>query len=212
MPQSDILTMLHNDHRRVNQLFRDLETTTTRDPGHRQTVFREIDRCLCTHADFEERQVYPLLDGGKSSKIIMLEAVEEHLQLKRLLSELRDLDPQDERWMAKAQVLMEDVRHHMQEEEDEAFPQLRKDAHADTLQRLAKEYQIMMDLEQQQNIAAAVSKAVVQTPAPRSSGPNTTPRKGKQRHPQAKGRTKAKKAKVMAKDKQAAGSLPDTGA
>ncbi|MFE5534772.1 hypothetical protein [Streptomyces sp. NPDC056492] len=44
-----------------------------------------------------------------------------------MLSELKDLDPADERFDAKMSVLMENVRHHVEEEEErEWFPDVRK--------------------------------------------------------------------------------------
>ena len=36
------------------------------------------------------------------------------------------MDPTDERFDAKMTVLMENVRHHVKEEEEEWFPQVRK--------------------------------------------------------------------------------------
>ena len=207
MTRPNILAMLHNDHRKVEQLFNDLERTTTRDPGRRKSVFSEIDESLGMHADFEEQHVYPLLESSKAAKSIMLEALEEHLQLKRLLTELRELDPQDERWMAKAQVLMEDVRHHMQEEEEEAFPQLRSDAGVDTLQLLAEGYQALLDQAQLPGPAVASSKPSVQTSNPQSDSSNTQPQRAKQRLPQAR----SKKAKDSRKNKAVARLLRDEG-
>lgn len=171
MSQKNILSMLQTEHRKVAQLFKDLEETTARGPGRRKEIFCGIDDSLSVHADFEEREVYPLMGETKESKSIAQEALEEHLQFKRLLAEIRDIDPQDERWMSKAQVLMDDVRHHIEEEEDEAFPQLRKDVSARILQRLAHEYKVLKQQAEQKDPAAATE---------RSDSANTRPRKAKQ--------------------------------
>ena len=56
----------------------------------------------------------------------MLESVEEHHVVAWLLSELRTLDPADETFDAKVTVLIENVRHHVEEEEQEWFPEVRK--------------------------------------------------------------------------------------
>ena len=56
----------------------------------------------------------------------MLEAIEEHHIVKWVLSELESLSPQDERYDAKVTVLIENVRHHVEEEEKEFFPAVRK--------------------------------------------------------------------------------------
>lgn len=52
----------------------------------------------------------------------MLERVEEHHGMVWQLSELQGLDPADKTFDAKATVLIENVRHHVEKEEDEWFP------------------------------------------------------------------------------------------
>lgn len=138
---NSIITLLTADHRDVSALFERLEKTTDRAEKKRAELFMQVDQALSLHADFEEARVYPLLREKKASTPIALEAVEEHLQIKRLLAEIRDLDPRDERWMAKLTVLMENVRHHVKEEEDEAFPKLKKQVASEDLQQLAEEYE-----------------------------------------------------------------------
>ncbi len=138
--QNNIITMLTTEHREVAALFEQLDKTTDRAEKKRAEIFAKIDHDLSIHADFEEAEVYPLLEAEKETQPIALEAVEEHLQIKRLLAELRDLEPRDPRWFAKATVLMENVRHHVKEEENEALPKLKKQASQEDLQRLGEEY------------------------------------------------------------------------
>ena len=154
MTTPTIITLLKADHREVSKLFEELDKTTSRSARKRQELFAEIDHALSVHADFEEARVYPLLEAEKASRPIALEAVEEHGQIKRLLAQLRDLDPQDDHWKAKATVLMEDVRHHVKEEEGDAFPKLRRNVTAEVLEALAAEYQAVKDGAQQDRQAA----------------------------------------------------------
>ena len=58
---------------------------------------------------------------------IILESLEEHHIVKWVLSELADLDPRDKRFDAKVTVLIENVRHHVEEEEIEFFPKVRSE-------------------------------------------------------------------------------------
>lgn len=143
--KSNILSRLRSDHREVASLFEAIDKTTARASRKRQDLFAELDTALSIHAEFEEMQVYPLITARKSDKDLGLEALEEHAQMKRLLAELRELDPQHERWMAKITVLKEDVRHHVKEEEGELFPALRKAASAAELVRLAEAYTTYRD-------------------------------------------------------------------
>ena len=140
MPTPTILTQLTVEHREVAKLFAELEKTTERSGKKREELFAQLDKALSTHAEFEEARVYPLLEQKKSSKPTALEAVEEHIQIKRLLGELRDLQAQDEHWTAKMTVLMENVIHHVKEEESEAFPKLIKAVPTSELVSLREEY------------------------------------------------------------------------
>ncbi|MFY0573654.1 hemerythrin domain-containing protein [Cystobacter fuscus] len=56
----------------------------------------------------------------------MLEALEEHHVAKWTLNEIERMSPEDERFDAKVTVLMENIRHHVKEEETELFPKLER--------------------------------------------------------------------------------------
>src|SRR5205814_1885008 len=56
----------------------------------------------------------------------VLESLEEHHIVKWVLSELERMQPTEERFEAKVTVLIENVRHHVKEEEGELFPKLRR--------------------------------------------------------------------------------------
>jgi len=74
--------------------------------------------------------------GDKELKKIVQEGVEEHGQVKRFLAELDSLSGNTDKFKAKLQVLMEDVEHHVQEEENEMFPLVENQIGEEVLQRL----------------------------------------------------------------------------
>jgi hypothetical protein len=79
------------------------------------------------HAAIEEQVFYPATrEYVESAKDDVLESLEEHHIVKWTLSELEGMDPKDERFEAKVTVLMESVRHHVKEEEQDMFPKGRK--------------------------------------------------------------------------------------
>ena len=141
MRTTNIISLLTADHKEVASMFATLEKSTARSARTRREIFAKLDAALSAHADFEEEQIYPLLEVDKKNRPVAFEAVEEHNQLKRLLVELRELDAADERWMAKLTVLIEDVRHHVKEEEGTLFPRLRAIADSDELVRLGQAYE-----------------------------------------------------------------------
>ena len=85
------------------------------------TMIEELSR----HAEIEELVFYPAVrrEVGDSESDV-LEALEEHHVVKLVLRELDDLEPTDERFDAKVTVMMESVRHHVQEEEQTLFPEV----------------------------------------------------------------------------------------
>ena len=53
----------------------------------------------------------------------MAESLQEHQKVKGLIEELRELDAEDEMFDVKFQELMENVEHHVEEEESEMLPE-----------------------------------------------------------------------------------------
>jgi hypothetical protein len=69
---------------------------------------------------------------------MVAEAVEEHHVVKVLLGELTGMSAEDEAFDAKVTVLMENVRHHVEEEEEELLPQSEEILGKDELARLGE--------------------------------------------------------------------------
>ncbi len=78
---------------------------------------------LSRHAGIEELVFYPAVrEEVPRASDDVLESLEEHHLVKLALSELEGLSPSNERFDAKVTVLIEMVRHHVREEEQELFP------------------------------------------------------------------------------------------
>jgi hemerythrin-like domain-containing protein len=122
----DIFTALKKDHAKVKGLFEELEKTTERGVKTREELFASINEELTLHAELEEKLFYPRLKEEKETHETTLEAMEEHALVKKLLKELEAAPKGTEVWAAKAKVLMENVRHHIEEEEGELFKQARR--------------------------------------------------------------------------------------
>jgi iron-sulfur cluster repair protein YtfE (RIC family) len=92
---------------------------------------------LSVHAYIEEQLFYPEARAAvPETEDHVLESLEEHHIVKWVLEELRGMDPEDERFDAKVTVLMENVRHHVKEEEQDWFPEVRKGLGRKQLQEL----------------------------------------------------------------------------
>lgn len=125
-PRPDAVALLKADHKTVEQLFKRFEKAGDGAKKQKRKIVDEIIVELSRHAVIEEQVLYPwareYIDGEEDD---VLEAIEEHHVVKWLLWELEDLSPDDERFDAKVTVMMENVRHHVKEEESELFPDLR---------------------------------------------------------------------------------------
>ena len=138
----DAIALLRDDHKTVEQLFKRFEKAGDRAYVEKRQIVDRIIEELSVHAAIEEQVFYPVArETVPGTEDVALESLEEHHIVKWLLSELVDLDPEHERFDAKVTVLMENVRHHVEEEQDEFFPkvraQLSRTALADLGQALA---------------------------------------------------------------------------
>jgi len=126
--------LLKNDHKTVEDLFQRFEKLGPRAVKSKEDVVARIIRELSVHAAIEEMVFYPAIrqavDDGEieapNIKDGVLESLEEHHIVKWVLSELEGMSAEHERFDAKVTVLMENVRHHVEEEENDLFPKVSK--------------------------------------------------------------------------------------
>ena len=123
----DAIAMLREDHRNVERLFKRFEKAGPDAHKAKRDVVDRIIEELSVHAAIEEQVFYPNVREAVSEvEDSVLESLEEHHIVKWTLSELEGLPPDHERFEPKVTVLIESVRHHVDEEEQEMFPIVRK--------------------------------------------------------------------------------------
>ncbi|GLW72895.1 hemerythrin [Kitasatospora phosalacinea] len=123
----DAIVLLKEDHKTVEKLFKEFEKAGDRAFATKRRIADRVIEELTVHAVIEEEVFYPAArEAAPETADHVLESVEEHHVVVWMLAELAGLDPQDERFDAKMTVLMENVRHHVEEEERDWFPEVRK--------------------------------------------------------------------------------------
>jgi hemerythrin-like domain-containing protein len=135
----DALTLLKKDHDEVKKMLKDLDATTERAVKTRQNLFERLKFSLTVHEQMEEAVLYPALKEHAETKDIVLEAYEEHDVVSTILGELERTPFDDETWHAKLTVMRENLEHHIEEEEDEMFGQVRRLFDKDTLETLGEQ-------------------------------------------------------------------------
>ncbi len=122
---TDAIVLLKNDHKEVKALFRDFQRPDVT-PARKGKLVSKIIELLTVHTYIENEVMYPqvrqLLPDLEDD---ILESYEEHHVADVMCMELAAMGPEDERFDAKATVLIENVTHHIDEEEQDWFPKVR---------------------------------------------------------------------------------------
>ena len=128
MQKLDAVTLLKTDHAAVKKLFETEKKMTGKDGKKKEAVFNQIKAALEVHATIEEEIFYPAVKTARAEHVKdeVREAYEEHKQIKSLLAQIAAITSADETYDMKIKVLMEDVLHHVKEEETEMFPDAKK--------------------------------------------------------------------------------------
>ena len=136
---TDAIVLLRNDHTEVRKLFREFQKPQTTD-ARKGAIVTKVIELLTAHTYIENEVMYPrvraLLPDLEDD---ILESYEEHHVADVLVMELHQMTPKDERFEAKTTVLIENVTHHMDEEEQDWFPKVREGLGRRQLQELGEE-------------------------------------------------------------------------
>jgi len=120
MEATEYLTRQHRD---IEQALRD--ALDAGDAGVRRSRFLDIADALILHIASEEQVFYPAVHGERNEDVL-LESLEEHLAIKRLLSDLLALPADDVTFQPKLHVPREQAEHHHKDEEKKLFPEVRE--------------------------------------------------------------------------------------
>jgi hemerythrin superfamily protein len=120
----DAIGLLEADHREVDAYFDAYEELT--DDAEKKALADKICLALKVHTQIEEELFYPPSREKTGDDDLLDEAVVEHMGAKNLIAEIEAMEPGQNLYDAKVKVLGEQVRHHVKEEEEELFPEVRE--------------------------------------------------------------------------------------
>ena len=118
----DAIELLTSQHRKLEALMKQWMDSNE---AQRPSLFKRVGDELTMHVTSEEQIFYPAVKE-KRTEDILLESLEEHLSLKRVLADLVELDPSDPAFEPKFHVLKEQAEHHHKEEEEHLFPKVKQ--------------------------------------------------------------------------------------
>jgi hypothetical protein len=133
----EVVQLIRQQHDRIRELFIRV------DEGQDELVHDVLDD-IAMHLEIEEAVLYPaLLDTPLGPQIRV--AAEEHLSVKRVISDLVESDPSDERFIARVNVLRRQVEEHMEEEETEVLTEVERLFDYEQRLDFAREMRAFMD-------------------------------------------------------------------
>jgi iron-sulfur cluster repair protein YtfE (RIC family) len=134
------IELLEADHEVVDGLFEKVEES---DAGEHPVLFAKIRAELEAHAHIEESIFYPALqeDGDEALIELTSDALKEHAEMKVVLGELAAAVTDTEKFEPLLTKLIEDVRHHVEEEEGEMFPLVEEQFDDSSLENLGLQLQ-----------------------------------------------------------------------
>jgi hemerythrin-like domain-containing protein len=152
-------SLLKSQHRKVEALFKKLESGRS-DP---QPVLEELADSLAAHMAIEQEIFYPAIRQVDSEMVN--ESYEEHSLAEVALKRLRATDPEDEAFHARVTALKELIEHHVEEEEQELFPEVEKALEELTLSNLGKTMKKRFDEVVEAGFESAVPRGMAKTSA-----------------------------------------------
>lgn len=136
--QRDVIEVLSHDHREVEEMFDRYEKSSSLEE-HKE-ILADIAIELIRHSVAEEEYLYPaarkVLPDGDS---LADEEISEHSTVEKLLDQLEDMEPGDDKFGQLMSKLMASVREHVQGEEGELFPKMQQACDTEELVKLGKQ-------------------------------------------------------------------------
>lgn len=128
----NVIELLKKDHDEVKTIFDEYESGA--DLEKKKELSKKAFKELEIHTQVEEEIFYPEVKdqaGSEELRNLVSHSQDEHNTVKEVIADLRARDVDEEAYETKMNVLMEDVRHHIEEEESDLFPLAQKEENID---------------------------------------------------------------------------------
>jgi hemerythrin superfamily protein len=135
-----VLKLLKKDHSTLQSLFSKFDRSGKSSHEKRGELFVQIRRELQIHSRAEEEIFYPALKAlNDDGRRLVSEALKEHKDIDGLLTQISRLKPTDKNFDEKMETLIENVDHHVEEEEGEIFRFAEENCSEEQLEQLGQQ-------------------------------------------------------------------------
>jgi hemerythrin superfamily protein len=136
--EMSVLPILTMDHRKVDVLFKEITENT--DPQRDAGIFHQLKADLTAHSIAEEETVYSRFQNLSDMKKLIADAKQEHEDFRTLLDEITDVMDDREAFLDKIDDLQQMVKHHVDEEENQVFPLIKKNSSEEVLVEMSRDF------------------------------------------------------------------------
>ncbi|SEI21641.1 hemerythrin domain-containing protein [Pseudomonas asplenii] len=140
------IELLKADHEKVKTILAQLSESTDRAEKKRTELLQKLELEVTIHTQLEEEILYPAFKeaGSKKDDEMYYEAKEEHRTVDSLvLPDLKNTSPTTPEFAGRVKVVKELLEHHIEEEENEMFPQAEKLLGKEKLESLGEQMQAL---------------------------------------------------------------------
>lgn len=133
----DIVTVIKDQHRRIESLL----DQASEEGADTRALLRQVSDLLVPHSEAEESFVYPTIKAKDSSESEEVkDGTAEHHHIEGTLQELLAEDPDGPGYDGKLAGMVGELRHHIEEEEQDLLPVLTEKASAEERAELARRF------------------------------------------------------------------------
>ena len=132
-----VVTLIKEDHRKLEAVFKQLE----KEPDDVHSLLEQVAELLIPHSKAEEQVVYPAITStAPDEREDVEDGIAEHHHVEEALEQLLAGDPKAPGADGVIAAMIGEVRHHVQEEEEEILPKFVEAASNDQLSELGERF------------------------------------------------------------------------
>ncbi|WP_457254601.1 hemerythrin domain-containing protein [Pedococcus sp. P5_B7] len=142
---SGVITLIKDDHKKLEAVFKQLESA---EPSDTPPLLRQVQELLVPHSKAEEKVVYPAIKStAPDEEADVDDGIAEHHHVEETLEQLLATDPEEPGLDGLIAAMIGEVRHHVEEEENEILPKFAQEASNQQLSELGEAFTQAKDQE-----------------------------------------------------------------
>lgn len=138
--KTNAIQLLLHDHEEMGKMYHEYVLTGEEAHAKKLDIAEKLNKEITLHFSKEEKVLFPAFaeKGGKEAEEMVQHALEEHRHIEFAMSRLKKTKVENKNFETRMKVLMENLKHHHEDEELEVFPKV-NEVLSDELDSLGQE-------------------------------------------------------------------------